>query len=118
MAITEDALQTTGLSVPVISEARSQARLNDVDMKIAIKQGRERGLLHRVNAERFVLTQTLIQFAEAAEKTVETEPLSVVAFKNQLGIGRKLAIEILSILTVLASRVEAETTGQSSIEGL
>ena len=91
----EDALQTTGLNVPVISEARSQARLNDVDMKIAIKQGRERGLLHRVNAERFVLTQTLIQFAEAAEKTVETEPLSVVAFKNQLGIGRKLAIEIL-----------------------
>ena len=53
------------------------------------------GSLHRVNAERFVLTQTLIQFAEAAEKTVETEPLSVVAFKNQLGIGRKLAIEIL-----------------------
>ena len=91
----EDALQTTGLNVPVISEARSQARLSDVDIKIAIKQGRERGLLHRVNAERFVLTQTLIQFAEAAEKTVETEPLSVVAFKNQLGIGRRLAIEIL-----------------------
>ena len=91
----EDALQTTGLNVPVISEARSQARLSDVDMKIAIKQGRERGLLHRVNAERFVLTQTLIKFAEAAEKTAESEPLSVVAFKNQLGIGRKLAIEIL-----------------------
>ena len=91
----EDVLQATGLNVPVISEARSQARLSDVDMKIAIKQGRERGLLHRVNAERFVLTQTVIKFAEAAEKTVETEPLSVVAFKNQLGIGRKLAIEIL-----------------------
>ena len=91
----EDALQAAGLNVPVISEARSQARLSDVDMKIAIKEGRERGLLHRVNAERFVLTQTLIKYAEAAEKTVETEPLSVVAFKNQLGIGRKLAIEIL-----------------------
>ena len=91
----EDALQAAGLNVPVISEARSQARLSDVDIKIAIKQGRERGLLHRVNAERFVLTQTLIKFAEAAEKIVEIEPLSVVAFKNQLGIGRKLAIEIL-----------------------
>ena len=91
----EDVLQATGLNVPVISEARSQARLSDVDMKIAIKQGRERGLLHRVNAERFVLTQTLIQFAEAAEQTAESDPLSVVAFKNQLGIGRKLAIEIL-----------------------
>ena len=91
----EDVLQTTGLNVPVISEARSQAKLSDVDMKIAIKQGRERGLLHRVNAERFVLTQTLIKFAEAAEQTAESEPLSVVAFKNQLGIGRKLAIEIL-----------------------
>ena len=91
----EDALQAAGLNVPVISEARSQAKLSDVDMKIAIKEGRERGLLHRVNAERFVLTQTLIKFAEAAEKTVENEPLSVVAFKKQLGIGRKLAIEIL-----------------------
>ena len=91
----EDALQAAGINVPVISEARSKARLSDVDMKIAIKQGRDRGLLHRVNAERFVLTQTLIKFAEAAEKTVEAEPLSVVAFKNQLGIGRKLAIEIL-----------------------
>ena len=91
----EDALQAAHLNVPIISEARSQARLSDVDIKIAIKQGRERGLLHRVNAERFVLTQTLIKFAEAAEKTAESEPLSVVAFKNQLGIGRKLAIEIL-----------------------
>ena len=88
-------LQAAGVNVPVMSEALSQARLSGVDIKIAIKQGRERGLLHRVNAERFVLTQTLIKFAEAAEKTVETEPLSVVAFKNQLGIGRKLAIEIL-----------------------
>ena len=91
----EDVLQATGLNVPVISEARSQARLSDIDMKIAIKQGRERGLLHRVNAERFVLTQTLIKFAEAAEQTAESDPLSVVAFKNRLGIGRKLAIEIL-----------------------
>ena len=91
----EHSLQAAGVTVPVISEARSHARLSDVDMKIAIKQGRERGLLHRVNAERFVLTQTLIQLAEAAEKTAEIEPLSVVAFKNQLGIGRKLAIEVL-----------------------
>ncbi len=91
----EHSLQAAGVTVPVISEARSQARLSDVDIKIAIKQGRELGLLHRVNAERFVLTQTLIQLAEAAEKTAEIEPLSVVAFKNQLGIGRKLAIEVL-----------------------
>ena len=91
----ENVLQAAGINVPVISEAKSQAKLSDVDMKIAIKQGRERALLHRVNAERFVLTQTLITFAEAAEKTAESELLSVVAFKNQLGIGRKLAIEIL-----------------------
>ena len=91
----ENALQAAHLNVPVISEARFQARLSEVDMKIAIKQGRERGLLHRVNAERFVLAQTLIKFADAAEKTAESGPLSVVAFKNQLGIGRKLAIEIL-----------------------
>ena len=91
----ENVLEAAGINVPVISAAKSQAKLSDVDMKIAIKQGRERALLHRVNAERFVLTQTLIKFAEAAEKTAESELLSVVAFKNQLGIGRKLAIEIL-----------------------
>ena len=88
-------LEASGASVPVISEAQSQAGLSKVDIKIAIKRGRELGLLHRLNADRYVLTQTLIAYAEAAEQTDKIEPLSVVAFKNQLGIGRKLAIEIL-----------------------
>lgn len=91
----ERSLQIAGVNVPVMSEARIQAGLGDVDMKIAIKRGQEIELLHRVNAERLVLTHTLVQFADAAKKIVEIEPLSVVAFKNQLGIGRKLAIEIL-----------------------
>ena len=88
-------LEASGASVPVISEAQSQAGLSKVDIKIAIKRGRELGLLHRLNADRYVLTQTLITYAEAAEQTDKIEPLSVVAFKNRLGIGRKLAIEIL-----------------------
>jgi hypothetical protein len=43
----ERALQAAGTNVPVISEAKSQAGLGDLDLKLAIKRGREVHALHR-----------------------------------------------------------------------
>ena len=91
----ERALQAAGLKVPVISEAKSQAGLRDLDMKLAIKRGREVNALHRLNADRFVLSGTLLTFIKVAEQVAANQSLSVVTYKNELGIGRKLAIEIL-----------------------
>ena len=91
----ERALQAAGLNVPVISEAKSQAGLGDLDLKLAIKRGREVHALHRLNADRFVLSGTLLTFIKVAEQIAANQSLSVVAYKNELNIGRKLAIEIL-----------------------
>ena len=91
----ERALQAAGLNVPVISEAKSQAGLGDLDLKLAIKRGREVHALHRLNADRFVLGGTLFTFIKVAEQIAANQSLSVVAYKNELNIGRKLAIEIL-----------------------
>ena len=91
----ERALQAAGLNVPVISEAKSQAGLGDLDIKLAIKRGREVHALHRLNADRFVLSGTLLTFIKVAEQIAANQSLSVVAYKNELNIGRKLAIEVL-----------------------
>lgn len=91
----ERALQAAGLNVPVISEAKSQAGLGDLDIKLAIKRGREMHALHRLNADRFVLSEALLTFIKVAEQIAANQSLSVVAYKNELNIGRKLAIEIL-----------------------
>ena len=47
------------------------------------------------DAERFVLGGTLFTFMKVAEQIAANQSLSVVAYKNELNIGRKLAIEIL-----------------------
>lgn len=91
----ERALHAAGLNVPVISEAKSQAGLGNLDLKLAIKRGREVHALHRLNPDRFVLSGTLLSFIKVAEQIAANQSLSVVAYKNELNIGRKLAIEIL-----------------------
>mgnify|MGYP001280802752 FL=1 len=91
----ERALQDAGLNVPVISEAKSQAGLGNLDIKLAIKRGRELHALHRLNADRFVLSGTLLTFIKVAEQIAANQSLSVVAYKNELNVGRKLAIEVL-----------------------
>lgn len=91
----ERVMEAASINIPVISEAKSQARLSDGNMKLAMKRGRELGRLQRVNSDRFILTKTLVQFAKVAEQIAETQSLSVIAYKKELNIGRKLAIEML-----------------------
>ena len=90
-----NALTASGSQIPVLSELQTAAGLSDMELKLAIKAGRESGELHRLNASRFALASTLLTFAEAAEQLADTQSLTVVSFKNELQIGRKLAIEVL-----------------------
>ena len=89
------ALAKSGSQVPVLSELQTTAGLSDMELKLAIKAGKESGELHRLNASRFALVETLWAFAKAAEELADEQSLTVVAFKNELHIGRKLAIEVL-----------------------
>ena len=91
----ERQLQTAGRHIPVLSELQRDAQLDQTSLKLALKYGTEKGFLHRINATRYALTTTLLDFAETSESLASERNFSVADFKDELGIGRKLAIEIL-----------------------
>jgi len=88
-------LQTAGRHIPVLSELQRDAQLDETSLKLALKYGTDKGFLHRINATRYALTPTLLDFAEMSESLASERNFSVAGFKEALGIGRKLAVEIL-----------------------
>ena len=91
----ERQLITAGHHIPVLSDLQRDAQLDETSLKLALKYGTERGFLHRINATRYALTTTLLDFAETSESLASERSFSVADFKDELGIGRKLAVEIL-----------------------
>ena len=91
----ERQLITAGRHIPVLSELQRDAELDETSLKLALKFGTEKGFLHRINAMRYALTTTLLDFAETSESLASVRNFSVADFKEELGIGRKLAVEIL-----------------------
>ena len=91
----ERQLITAGRHTPVLSELQRDARLDETSFKLALKYGTDKGFLHRINATRYALTTTLLDFAETSEALASERNFSVADFKDELGIGRKLAVEIL-----------------------
>ena len=91
----ERQLQTAGHHIPVLSELQRDAQLDETSLKLALKYGTEKGSVHRINAMRYALTTTLLDFAETSESLASERSFSVANFKDELGIGRKLAVEIL-----------------------
>ena len=79
----------------MLSELQRDAKLNQTSLKLALKYGTEKGFLHRINATRYALTTTLLDFAETSESLASERNFSVADFKDEIGIGRKLAVEIL-----------------------
>ncbi|MEC8612631.1 MAG: SelB C-terminal domain-containing protein [Pseudomonadota bacterium] len=91
----ERQLITAGHHTPVLSELQRDAQLDETSLKLALKYGTDKGFLHRINATRYALTTTLLDFAETSESLASERNFSVADFKDELGIGRKLAVEIL-----------------------
>ena len=91
----ERQLITAGHHIPVLSDLQRDAQLDETSLKLALKYGTERGFLHRINATRYALTTTLLDFAATSESLASERSFSVADFKDELGIGRKLAVEIL-----------------------
>jgi len=97
----ERQLQTAGHHIPVLSELQRDAQLDETSLKLALKHGADRGFLHRINATRYALTTTLLDFAETSESLASERNFSVADFKDELGIGRKLAVEILEFFDTI-----------------
>ena len=91
----ERQLQTAERHIPVLSELQRDAQLDETSLKLSLKYGTEKGFLHRINATRYALTTTLLDFAETSESLASDRNFSVADFKDELGIGRKLAVEVL-----------------------
>jgi selenocysteine-specific elongation factor len=91
----ERQLIAAGRHVPVLSELQRDAQLDETSLKLALKYGTEKGSVHRINAMRYALTTTLLDFAQTSESLASDRNFSVADFKDELGIGRKLAVEIL-----------------------
>jgi selenocysteine-specific elongation factor len=88
-------LQIAGRQIPVLSELQRDAKLDETSLKLALKYGADRGVIHRINATRYALTTTLLDFAEKTESLATEQYFKVAHFKDELGIGRKLAVEVL-----------------------
>lgn len=91
----ERQLQEAGRHIPVLSELQRDAQLDERSLKLALKYGAEGGSLHRINATRYALTTTISEFAETSVTLASDRSFSVADFKDELGIGRKLAVEVL-----------------------
>ena len=91
----ERQLQEAGRHIPVLSELQRDAQLDERSLKLALKCGAEGGSLHRINATRYALTTTISEFAETSVTLASDRSFSVADFKDELGIGRKLAVEVL-----------------------
>ena len=88
-------LLSAGRQIPVLSELQRDANLAETPLKLALKQGTGNGRLHRINATRYALTETLLELAKGAEVLAAARAFTVAEFKDHFGIGRKLAVEIL-----------------------
>ena len=88
-------LLSAGRQIPVLPELQRDANLAETPLKLALKQGTGNGRLHRINATRYALTETLLELAKGAEVVAAASAFTVAEFKDNFGIGRKLAIEIL-----------------------
>ena len=88
-------LLSAGRQIPVLSELQRDANLAETPLKLALKQGTGNGRLHRINATRYALTETLLELAKGSEALAAASAFTVAEFKDHFGIGRKLAVEIL-----------------------
>ena len=97
----ERQLQAAGRHIPVLSELQRDAKLDETSLKLALKHGADRGFLHRINATRYALTNTILDFAETSESLAAEHAFTVADFKDELGVGRKLAVEILEFFDTI-----------------
>ncbi len=85
-----------GTKIPLLSQIAAETGLGKKTLQrlgqLAVRDGR----LHKLNDNRYATAQQLAQLAQLAmDLAAENQPVTVVNFKDRMGTGRKVAIEVL-----------------------
>jgi len=92
----ESALLQRGKQIPSLAELIELTRLENKKLNTALNAATKKNNLKRINNKRFALNTTLLDFSvEANNLGTEKTKFTAVDFKNKVGIGRNLAIELL-----------------------
>jgi selenocysteine-specific elongation factor len=85
-----------GTSLLLLAELAEKSGLDDAATFKALRAAAGLNQVYKLNEKRYALHATLHELCDLVTKMdVNGEDISVVNFKNHLGVGRKLAIEVL-----------------------
>jgi selenocysteine-specific elongation factor len=102
--VVQPALDTARFNAPPIKELAVQLKLKDAILKDFLHRKAKSGEVLKVTPERFYTRSTLATLAAAAKATAEAQPggqFTAAQYRDWIGVGRSLAIEILEFLDTL-----------------
>ena len=89
-------LAERGLMIPLLTEIGQSAGLESGEVRATVQAAARLNLVYKVNDTRYALSDDLLGHAQIVSELGKTEEgITVINFKNRIGAGRKLAIEIL-----------------------
>ncbi len=98
----ERALRERGLMLPLLSELAVSTGLALAQVRKVLQAAARINQVHKLNDNRFGLAENLREHASiVAELARHENEITVINYKNRLGTGRKLAIEILEYFDAL-----------------
>ena len=92
----ENALLERGKKIPSLAELIEITQLDNKKLNFMLNAAIKNNKLKKINNKRFALNSTLLGFgAETLSIAQDSKKFTAVDFKNKIGIGSNLAIEIL-----------------------
>lgn len=89
-------LQKHGKQIPTLTQLENECGTDRRALLYTIGRAQREEKIVRINAKRYALTSTLSEFAQAAlNLTADESALTVVNYRDNLGCGRNIAVDIL-----------------------
>ncbi|HET6493353.1 MAG TPA: selenocysteine-specific translation elongation factor [Burkholderiales bacterium] len=98
------ALESAGFAAPPLRELAANLKLKEPIVKDFLHRKAKGGEVMKVTAERFYPRTTLATLAAVAQATAQAQPsgmFTAAQYRDAVGVGRTLAIEILEFLDTL-----------------
>ncbi|MBM3561068.1 MAG: hypothetical protein FJX53_14575, partial [Alphaproteobacteria bacterium] len=94
----EPLFEVAGNAPPVANEIAKLLRAEPERVMSVLRRAERLGLVVRIGRNRFAPTETAAQWARTAERLARAGNLKPTNFRDALGIGRNLSVEILEYL--------------------
>ncbi len=89
-------LQKHGKQIPAVTQLEQECGIERQVLLHSIGRAQREGKLVKINAKRYALASVLNDFAQAALDLTADEPtLTVVRYRDHLGCGRNIAVDVL-----------------------